>query len=406
MPTLASIDKCTGCAACSNICAKEAITMQEDIEGYLQPVVNTSMCVDCGLCENICPVLHTIKKGKKVPDAYAVWSEIDRTVSSSGGAFSAFARVVLQRGGLVFGAIYDEHLNLFHVAIDSVEGLDAMRGSKYMQSVIGNVYREVRSALKQNRWVLFCGTPCQVAGLRAFLRKSYETLLTLDLACHGVPSNKIFQAYIKKLKNRLGKTENDFLIINYEFRRRNGWGKAPSISTLGDNRRSLYGIDALYMEAFNASAIFRKCCYNCAYSSIPRVGDCSIADFWGIGRYGVPFKHDVMQGVSLVIVNTEHGKKALAELENVFVEQRMLKEALIENPNLKVPSPYNPKRDAIISAFLNPSRSLVDIDKEFQLVDHSLKATVRNWVDKAGLFDAIKRIYNWYKARNIKLWLE
>lgn len=153
------------------------------------------------------------------------------------------------------------------------------------------------------------------------------------------------------------------------------------------------------MEAFNASAIFRKCCYSCEYSSIPRVGDCSIADFWGIGRYGVPFKHDVMQGVSLVIVNTEQGKKTLEELEEVFVEQRTLREALIENPNLKTPSLYNPKRDAIISAFLNPSRSLVDIDKEFQLVDHSLKATVRNWVDKVGLFNVFKRVYNWYKIK-------
>jgi len=397
MPTLAAIDKCTGCAACYNICAKRAITMQEDKEGYLCPVINTSKCVDCQLCERVCPVLHPIEKGKPEPDAYAVWSEPDRMVSSSGGAFSAFARVVLERGGLVFGAVYDKHLNLHHVGIDSIEGLDAMRGSKYMQSAIRNIYGEVRNALKEKRWVLFCGTPCQVAGLRAYLRKNYDTLLTLDLACHGVPSNKIFQAYLKKLKYRLGKAENEIPIVNYEFRRRNGWGFAPSISTLRSNCHPLYGVDALYMEAFNASAMFRKCCYNCIYASIPRVGDCTIADFWGLGRYGVPFKHDVMKGVSLVIVNTEHGENTIKELKNVFIEKRTLKEALIENPNLRQPSPYNPKRDDIIEAFLCPSRSLADIDKEFKLVDYSFKTTIKNWADKIGLFDAVKRIYNWYK---------
>lgn len=393
MPTLANIEHCTGCAACSNACAHGAIKMQEDQEGFLHPVIDNSVCIHCGLCEKVCPVNHPVSLGKLSPDVYALWSETDRTVSSSGGAFSAFARVILKRGGLVYGATYDKDLCLHHTSTDSVEGLNAMRGSKYMQSEIGNVFRSIRDALRIKRWVLFCGTPCQVAGLRQFLNKDYETLFTLDLACHGVPSNKMFKSYLKKLSTRY-KTN----ICHYEFRRINGWGFAPSFIDEQNNKRRIFGTDALYMEAFNASALFRKCCYECPYSSVPRTGDCSIADFWGIGRYGKAFKHDVMQGISLVMVNTDRGKDMFNELEDVFAEQRTLEEALIENPNLREPSKRNPHRDDIINAFLDPQRSLESIDKEFHLVDHSIKATIKNQADKIGLFDLAKRVYNYYKA--------
>ena len=394
MPTLATIEQCTGCAACSNACAHDAIKMQEDQEGFLYPVIDNSACINCGLCEKVCPVNHPVSLGKPSPDVYALWSETDRTVSSSGGAFSAFARAILKRGGLVYGATYDKTLCLHHAFTDSVDGLNAMRGSKYMQSEIGNVFKDIRTALRNKRWVLFCGTPCQVAGLQAFLGKDYETLLTLDLACHGVPSSKIFQSYLKKLSIKFASTS----IQHYEFRRMNGWGFAPSFTDEHNRKTRLFGTDALYMEAFNASALFRKCCYGCAYSSIPRIGDCSIADFWGIGRYGTKFKHDVMKGVSLVMVNTSKGNAIFKDLEDVFAEQRTLQETLKENPNLHEPSPYNPQRDAIISAFLDPNRSLESIDNEFHLVDHSLKATVKNKADKMGLFDIAKRVYNWYKA--------
>ena len=398
MPILATIDKCVGCGACCNVCAKHAIRMQEDTEGYMQPVIEAGICVDCGLCEKSCPVITPVKRGIEEPNAYAMWHNADRTVSSSGGAFSAFARFVLKKGGLVFGAAYDEGLKLHHIAVDNVEGLDKLRGSKYMQSVIGTAYQNVKTALNRNKWVLFCGTPCQVAGLKSYLRKDYDTLITLDLACHGVPSNKIFQAYLEKLKNRLDKAENT-VIWNYEFRRRDGWGKSPSISTAMNSYQRLYGVDALYMEAFNASAIFRKCCYSCSYAEVPRVGDCTIADFWGLGRYGIPFKHDVMKGVSLVLANNKKGEKLLSEMDDIFLEKRTLKEALIENPNLRQASPYNEKRETLIEAFLDPTRDLDSIDKEFNLVDHSIKNTIKNWADKMGLFDIVKRVYNWCKAR-------
>ena len=400
MPQLATLDKCTGCSACASICAHKAISMIEEQEGYLVPTIDREKCVHCKLCEKACPVVSSeIKMGDMKPEAYAMWSLKDRTLSSSGGAFSAFARNVIDKGGVVFGAVYDENLRLHHTEATTIADLEPMRGSKYMQSEMEDSFLKVKHYLLDGRYVLFCGTPCQVAGLRSFLKKDYENLLTLDLACHGVPSNKIFQEYKKKLENRLGFAEKNIKVVNYEFRRRDGWGKAPSISSPMRSCIPIYGVDALYMEAFNASALFRECCYSCRYSSIPRIGDCSIADFWGLGRYGTPFKHDVMTGVSLVLINTGKGKKWLESLDEVFIEKRSLDEALIENPNLRIPSKKHPHRDEIVQAFLDENMTLEDIDKKYHLVDHSLKAIVKNIASKYGLFKPVKRVYNWYKTR-------
>lgn len=400
MPLLASLDKCTGCSSCASICNHGAINMEVDNEGFMVPKIDANKCLDCKLCEKVCPVISsTIVMGSDKPRTYAMWSLQDRTISSSGGAFSAFARYVIKKGGVVFGAVYDNNLRLYHGEATNLEDLIPMRGSKYMQSELDGSFIKVKQYLHDGRYVLFCGTPCQVAGLRSFLRKDYENLLTLDLACHGVPSNKMFQVYKNKLENRLGSVKKNLKVMSCEFRRREGWDKSLSISTNMCSNISIYGIDALYMEAFNTSALFRECCYTCKYSSIPRVGDCSIADFWGLGRYGTPFKHDVMKGVSLVLANTEKGEKWFKNLDNVFIEERALDEALIENHNLRMPSKKHPMRDEIVSAFLDPNMTLNDIDQQYHLVDHSLKATVKNFASKYGLLEPVKRMYNWYKAR-------
>lgn len=399
MPVLANKENCTGCLACYNACHHNAISIAADNEGFLQPVVNSTACVECKLCERSCPVItESININSKQPKAYALWSTLDRTVSSSGGAFSAFARYTISKGGVVFGAVYDENLNLHHCEAKTIEELAPMRGSKYMQSDIGDTFRKVKQYLCAGRYVLFCGTPCQIDGIKSFLRKDYDKLILLDLACHGVPSNRMFQSYKKKLEKRLGKVKENIKIVNYGFRRCKGWGKSPSFTSDNNNWYYLYGVDALYMEAFNANAFFRKCCYSCKYSSLPRVGDCSLADFWGIGRHGNPFRHDVMNGVSLVIVNTEKGQNHLDSLTDVFCEERTLKEALIENHNLREPSHLHSNRDEIIADFFNPNVSLEDIDKRYHLVNHSCKATIKSLAYKYGIFDFVKRIYNKYKT--------
>ena len=390
---LASIEKCTGCSACANACPHKAITMLPNAEGFVIPIADVEKCVECHLCERACPIINVRKNDNNTnPGAFALWSQKDRTTSSSGGAFSAFARLIISKGGVVFGAALDKDMTCRHVEVDSINDLEKLRGSKYVQSFIGTAFESVRRKLREGRYVLFCGTPCQIAGLKSFLRKDYDNLLLLDLACHGVPSNKVFKAYLYKISTRFAGQVDGF-----EFRRRNGWGFAPSIS-LGGKLIPIYGTDAIYMSAFDKNAIFRKSCYTCPYAQIPRMGDCSLADFWGIGRYGKPFTHDVMKGVSLVLTNNSKGQSYLEQLKDVFVEERDLSEALVENHNIQHSSECFPLRDEVIKAFLNNNISLKEIDERFHLRDRSLKSVVKEYASRYHVFDIVKSVYNKWRT--------
>lgn len=205
MERLASIQRCTGCMSCFNSCAHHAIKMVENDEGFFYPQIDKDKCVNCGLCSKKCPELQNEKKSSKAshPKVFAVINQTDSTSSSSGGAFSLIARWILSQGGIVYGATIDNNGDVFHMAIDSVSDLPKLKGSKYVQSYVGKVFYQIRKDLLSGRKVLFVGTGCQVAGIYSYLNKRYEgQLYTIDLICHGVPSNKAFKAYIDKLKKK------------------------------------------------------------------------------------------------------------------------------------------------------------------------------------------------------------
>ncbi len=201
MPTLATIDSCTGCGACYNICPHSAIAMKPDSKGFIVPFVESYKCVECKLCEKACPIVNGKKEELKNNNpirVLALWSKTDRTKSSSGGAFSEIAKHVLTQKGLVYGASWTDNFHCHHIGIDSVNELEALRGSKYLQSSIGDSYKIIRHELRSGRIVLFTGTPCQVVGLKSYLMKPYDNLICVDLVCHGVPSNYLFCNYIDK----------------------------------------------------------------------------------------------------------------------------------------------------------------------------------------------------------------
>lgn len=203
MIKLADKYHCTGCAACAQSCGHDAISMQTDNEGFLQPIIDTTKCVECGLCQKHCPELQPIERlGYEQQKYYALIYDHDRKISSSGGAFSVFAKWIISQGGVVYGATINENFVVKHIGVESTEELSKLRGSKYVQSIIGDTYKKIRNHLRTNRKVLFVGTGCQVAGLYAYLGgKRYEGLLyTLDLVCHGTPSQGMFDSYLKKLQ--------------------------------------------------------------------------------------------------------------------------------------------------------------------------------------------------------------
>ena len=191
--------KCTGCSACANICPKQCISMVADLEGFLYPSVDTKECINCGLCEKICPILkkNPIKSDDIIAYAAMLNNTDIRLESSSGGVFTAIAESVIDKNGVVFGAELDENFNVIHTYVETKEELKKFRGSKYVQSVIGETYKRAKGFLDQGRFVLFTGTPCQIGGLYAYLNKDYDNLITQDLICHGVPSPMVWRKYLE-----------------------------------------------------------------------------------------------------------------------------------------------------------------------------------------------------------------
>ena len=217
---LASTDTCSGCAACVSVCPTGSISMKEDREGFLQPHINTKTCIGCHKCEKTCPILNPIE----IPNdfetqAYAAINKDEdvRMRSSSGGMFHALAKWTIEQGGVVFGARFNDQWEVVHDYTETIEGIEPFMRSKYVQSRIGDTFKQAKQFLEAGRWVLYSGTPCQIGGLKAYLKKEYEKLLGVDLICHGVPSPGVWRAYLKEA------IKGDTL-LGFNFRdKKNGW---------------------------------------------------------------------------------------------------------------------------------------------------------------------------------------
>ncbi len=328
------VDKsaCCGCHACVQRCPKHCITMREDEEGFLYPFVDQSLCIDCGLCERVCPVLcqGEARQPLKVYAAKNPDEEV-RMSSSSGGVFTALAEQVLDEGGVVFGVRFDENWDVVHDYVDNKKNLVAFRGSKYVQSNVGTCFQKAESFLKEGRKVLFSGTPCQIAGLRLFLRKEYDNLLTVDLICHGVPSPKVWRTYLEETiarqceKNSVfshSTVEKKSLIKGISFRdKRLGWKKYSFSLTLSTtegsgDKNTVFLSDVLtqniFLQGFLHDLYLRPSCHACPSKCFKSGSDLTIADYWGIGRYYKDFDDD--RGVSLLLVNTSKGEDFQSKL--------------------------------------------------------------------------------------------
>lgn len=313
MPALPDKIKCCGCGACSQICPGKAITMVPDSEGFPYPSVDADKCVRCSLCERACPVLDPFES-KEPLGTYAMINPDDkvRLSSSSGGVFYALADEVIRSGGVVFGACYDRKWQVIQKSADSIRDIASFMGSKYMQSDTCETFAECEKFLKAGRMVLYSGTPCLIAGLNRFLRRDYESLLTVDVICHGVPSPKVWKKY---LENIAGDVCN---VMSVNMRdKHDGWADysiAIDYCKDGNNHqyRSPFRGDR-FMQAFLKDMILRPSCHNCSFKGLRSGSDISIGDFWGVDSV-MPEINDG-KGVSLVLINTEKGKQAMEGLD-------------------------------------------------------------------------------------------
>ena len=306
--------KCCGCTACKYICPNNCIRLDEDEEGFLYPKIETARCINCGLCEKVCPMLNT--RSELLPlGTYAAINEDEniRKKSSSGGVFSLLAEWAIGSGGVVYGARYNSDWMVITDSIDSLEEIYLFRGSKYMQSNLNDSYLECREILKEGRLVLFCGTPCQISGLKNYLRCQYDNLITVDFVCHGVPSPRVWRRYLEELFPR----EGDRVISDINFRdKKNGWKQFRLvIDYIEDGQRnsiaSVY-TENIFMRAFLSDLILRPSCYQCPVKCGRSHADITIGDLWG-AEYIVPDMDD-NQGISLVMTNTSKGEELFKKI--------------------------------------------------------------------------------------------
>ncbi len=349
------IEDCCGCGACENVCPKNAISMKEDEYGFIFPVIDDKLCVNCRMCRNVCAFQNITENNSPLKTWVAVSKNKEGLKkSASGGVFYTLANAVIKENGCAAGAAFDDKFELSHIIAYDEKTLEKLQGSKYTQSSTGYVFREIKKQLLEGKKVLFCGTPCQVAGLRSFLEKKYDRLITIDLICHGIPSNKMFKDYIHYFE-----TEKSIKVDQFMFRdKKIGWGKNGSVIANSGKRYRLFESAQSYFFLFANSMIMRSNCYSCKYACSHRPGDLTIGDFWGIQREHPELlkneKINEAKGISVIIANTEKGTRFIQEHRDLFdLYDSTFEKAARGNAQLKVPTKYNPKRDSILELYRN-----------------------------------------------------
>lgn len=327
---------CCGCTACVERCPKQCITMHEDEEGFLYPHADTSKCIDCGLCEKVCPVINQADSRKPL-NVFAAknMNEEIRLKSSSGGIFSLIAERTINNGGVVFGARFNEQWEVVHDYTETIEGLEAFRGSKYVQSRIGSNFKNAELFLKNGREVLFTGTPCQIAGLQRFLRKDYPNLLTLDVICHGVPSPLVWRDYLKhiirptdeiKINPLSLKKITDLSSISFRDKTA-GWKKYGFVVRVKSTSKTDKNSDLsssnilcheilqqnIFIRGFLQNLYLRSSCYKCPSRNFKSNSDILLGDFWNIDSIDKEINDD--KGISLVFVLSNKALSLIKEME-------------------------------------------------------------------------------------------
>ncbi len=303
---------CCGCGACADACPEDAIRMEKDEEGFAYPQVDQTVCTGCGRCVEVCPIGNDEGHSQEGKIYLGVQAKEDvfRFASSSGGMFSVLAQYIFRHRGIVYGAAYDRRMEVRHMRADNMEQLDAIRRTKYVQSSLDGVYREIEGQLQKERWVLFCGTPCQGSALRLYLKKVYPRLVIVDLVCYGVPSPGIWASYVRYLEEKRG-GRMQYFSFRDKGMRDNGHGRSYRIDDVS-YAGSLY--KDIYCMMYFKNYILRPSCHHCGFCRTERSSDFTLGDFWGIER--VRKDMDDGMGTSMVILHTRRAKEIWDDIKD------------------------------------------------------------------------------------------
>ena len=345
---------CCGCSACASICPKQCISMAADKEGFLYPLVDKNICIECGLCEKVCNELHPYEKRKPYKVLAAINKDEDiRMKSSSGGIFYILAAKIICEGGVVFGARFDENWQVVIDYATDIKAIDAFMGSKYVQARIENAYRDAKHFLTEGRKVLFSGTPCQVAGLKNYIKWIPEHLYLVDLICHGVPSQQMLNEHIhhilKTSAEQLSFRKGQLFRIEITSR----CGTVYSSEPYGDT----------YFRAFLDGISYRKSCYHCPFARKERVSDVTIGDFWGL-QDAASLPLEISEGISVLLPSSEKGKSLIAAAKSdMWIYERSVEEAVEGNTQL-----YRPVHNGLSARLLSMLYPYFPFDKAVRIV--------------------------------------
>ncbi|MDD5416929.1 MAG: Coenzyme F420 hydrogenase/dehydrogenase, beta subunit C-terminal domain [Candidatus Aenigmarchaeota archaeon] len=344
-------NRCSGCTACMHSCPVKAISMKTDEEGFDYPDIDQKKCINCGTCRKICPFNNKLvrKDLLNAPDVLAAKNKNEETriSSSSGGVFSVLAEHVLSSGRVVYGAAFDNDFIVKHIRISNKNEIIKLKGSKYVQSDLSDVFLQVERDFKQNKQVLFSGTPCQVAGLRAYFNNVIpDKIILVDLVCHGVPSPLVWKEYVNVLQTKMKSK-----LTSFSFRdKKTGWHNSKLYAEF-ENHKPLFKNSLLdsFNDIFYKHVALRPSCHSCVFANYERTGDITLADFWGIEKYNPKF--DDNKGVSLVLLNTNKGKRIFNAIRDGLVYENRDKRETEQNSLLYKPTSPSNKRDAFWKDF-------------------------------------------------------
>lgn len=384
--------KCCGCTACANICPHKAITMKKDYEGFLYPVVDKQKCTNCNLCEKICPIINK-KSEKHQIDSYAIRvknSEVLKT-STSGGFFTPIANYVLNKEGAVIGVGYGKDWRIEDILVtnENRNDLEQLRGSKYVQSYLGDMFQKIQKLLKANKTVLFSGTPCQVHGLKSYLRKEYSNLITVDLVCHGVPSPELWRKYIQYQEKK-----NKSKVKSINFRNKTYGYHSGTIKIVFENCKEYYGsarVDYM-LKSFFSEICSRPSCYDCQFKDIYHISDFTIFDCWSASKL-VKNLEDDDKGYTNVLVNTAKGKKILDDLKSQYeIYPTDMKEAIKLDGSMveKSAIPHNKRKEFMYDLSHETIEKVIQkyipVEKSDLIIEKSKKFFYKtgglNWIKK------------------------